>query len=326
VKAVIVSEFGGPEGLIVTEAAIPVIARDQVLIRVEAASVNFADIKARRGVYHLGGKPPFIPGIDAAGTVEAVGENVTHVNIGQRVIAFPSSGSYAEYAVAQGSLVFPLPDEVDFETAAAIPIVSFTAYKLLADIAGIQPKETVLLHAAAGGVGTMAVQLAKLLGAGCVIGTVGSAHKAQAALDAGADCVIDMSRESFVQAANELTGGKGVDIVLDSLGGAVTEQSLACLAKFGRLAAFGDSSGTSGAVPVSALTAGCRSVCGFSLGTMRKERPEQLAHTAERILELLKQERLTPVINRTYTLEEASEAHRWIESRQSIGKTLLKVR
>lgn len=325
-RAVVVSEYGGPEQLTVIESGIPIISDDQVLIRVEATSVNYADIKARKGAYHLGNKPPFIPGIDAAGVVEAVGAKVTHVKIGQRVIAFPATGSYAEYAAISGSLVYPLPDEIDFLTGAAIPIVSFTAYKLLVDVACIQPRETVLIHAAAGGVGTMAVQLAKLLGAGCVIGTVGSAHKTQTVLNAGADCVINSSKDNFADIVNELTDGKGVDIVLDGVGGAITEQSLGCLAKFGRLVSFGDASGSSGPISARDLIASCRSVIGFSLGTIRREKPQLLAHTADRVIELVRKGQLTTVIGRTFALEEASAAHSWIESRQSIGKALLKVR
>lgn len=175
-KAIIVTSFGGPEVLKYTDMDIPTISDNQVLIRVVATSINFADIKSRYG--KKGNKSlPFIPGIDAAGIVERVGSHVTNIYPGQRVIAFPQNGSYAEYVVANENLTFVLPDEVDFQTAAACPIVSFTSYNLLANVARLQQGESVLIHAAAGGIGTTAIQLAKLLGAKKVIGTVGSEVK-----------------------------------------------------------------------------------------------------------------------------------------------------
>ena len=164
---------------------------------------------------------------------------------GQRVIAFPQNGSYAEYVVANENLTFALPDEVDFQTAAACPIVSFTSYNLLANVARLQQGESVLIHAAAGGIGTTAIQLAKLLGAGTVIGTVGSEEK-KIALDAGADYVIGHQDEDFVEKVNELTNGEGVDVILDSISGTVSERSLKCLAYYGRLIHFGNASGEIG--------------------------------------------------------------------------------
>ncbi len=175
-KAIIVTSFGGPEVMKYTDVDMPVISENQVLIRVVATSINFADIKSRYG--KKGNKVlPFIPGIDVAGIVERVGSHVKNINPGQRVIAFPQNGSYAEYVVSNENLTFVLPDEVDFQTAAACPIVSFTSYNLLANVAKLQQGESVLIHAAAGGIGTTAIQLAKLLGAGKVIGTVGSEAK-----------------------------------------------------------------------------------------------------------------------------------------------------
>lgn len=232
-KAIVVTSFGGSEVMKYTDVDIPAISEDQVLIRVVATSVNFADIKSRYG--KKGNKAlPFILGIDAAGIVERVGSHVKNIYPGQRVIAFPQNGSYAEYVVANENLTFVLPDEVDFQTAAACPIVSFTSYNLLANVARLQQGESVLIHAAAGGIGTTAIQLAKLLGAGTVIGTVGSEAKKEIALDAGADYVIGHQDEDFVEKVNELTNGEGVDVILDSISGTVSERSLKCLAYYGR--------------------------------------------------------------------------------------------
>ncbi len=268
-KAIVVTSFGGPEVMKYTDLDIPAISEDQVLIRVVATSVNFADIKSRYG--KKGNKAlPFIPGIDATGIVERVGSHVKNIHPGQRVIAFPQNGSYAEYVVANENLTFVLPHEVDFQAAAACPIVSFTSYNLLANVARIQKGESVLIHAAAGGIGTTAIQLAKLLGARTVIGTIGSETKRKIALDAGADYVICHQTEDFVEKVNELTNGEGVNIILDSISGTVSERSLNCLAFYGRLVHFGNASGEIGNFQTKDLHASCRSILGFSFGTTQK--------------------------------------------------------
>ncbi|MFD2446917.1 zinc-binding alcohol dehydrogenase family protein [Bacillus sp. CGMCC 1.16607] len=323
-KAIIVTEFGQPEVLKYTDIEIPVINSKQVLIKVEKASVNFADIKSRYG--KKGGKLPFIPGLDAAGVIESVGSEVQSFKVGQRVIAFPSAGSYAEYVVAEENLTFSIPDRLDFQTAAACPTVSFLSYKLLVDIARIEKGETVLVHSAAGGVGTTAIQLAKILGASKVIGTVGSESKSSVALEAGADQVICYETEDFAQKVNEYTDGKGVNIILDSIAGWVSEKSLDCLAPYGRLVHFGNSSGKAGNFKTNDLHSSCRSVLGFSLGTTRKERPHLLQETAKQVLQLLADGHLHIKIGHHFPLQDAVSAHKLIESRQSVGKVLLDVK
>jgi NADPH2:quinone reductase len=323
-KAVLVNEFGGPEVLVFKEVNNPNPVSNQVLIEVAAASVNFADITARQGLYHNVGKPPFIPGLDVAGTIVAVGENVQHLKVGQRVVAFPDAGSYAEFTIAREVLTYPIPDSVDFETAAAFPTVSITSYNLLANVARIQKGESVLIHAAAGGIGTTATQLAKILGAGTVIGTVSSDEKAKAALDAGADHVINYMNDNYAEKVNELTDGKGVDVILNSVAGDIFEQDLACLATFGRLAIFGHSAGKAGTVKSSDLHGSCRSVLGYSMGTNRKYRPEGLRESVKAVLNYVDEGKLKMVISKSFALEEAAAAHQWIESRKSTGKVLLK--
>ncbi|MDQ0219546.1 quinone oxidoreductase [Peribacillus cavernae] len=325
-KAVVVTEFGGPEVLKYMETEKPLINSKQVLIRVVATSVNFADIKSRHGNYHGAGQPPFIPGLDAAGIIEAAGSEVQYVKAGDRVIAFPKNGSYSEYVVADENLTFVLPDNVDFDTAAACPTVSFTSYKLLADVARLEPGETVLIHAAAGGIGTTAIQLAKILGAGRVIGTVGSERKIPAAREAGADHVICYETEDFAEKVNELTAGQGADVILDSISGWVAEKSLECLAMYGRLVNFGNAAGGMvGQFKTTDLHSSCRSVLGFSLGTTRNNRPHFLRDTANQVLGFLADGRLNMKIGKRFSLEDAASAHQWVESRQSIGKVLLKV-
>lgn len=323
-KAIIVTAFGGPETMKYTEIDMPTFNEKQVLIRVIATSVNFADIKSRYGKKG-NGQLPFIPGIDAAGIVEQVGSDVKNIRVGQRVIAFPLTGSYAEYVVANENLTFVLPDEIDFTTAAACPIVSFTSYNLLANVARLQQGESVLIHAAAGGIGTTAIQLAKLLGAGKIIGTVGSEAKKKIALEAGADHVICYQDEDFSEKVNELTGSKGADVILDSISGTVSEKSLECLAYYGRLVHFGNASGEIGTFRTKDLHASCRSVLGFSFGTTRKKRPQLLRHTADQVFHYLCDGSLQIEIGKRFTLQDAGKAHEWVESRQSVGKVILNV-
>jgi NADPH2:quinone reductase len=323
-KAIVVTEYGGPEVLQCREVPLPEPGPKQVLIRVAATGVNFSDIKSRYG-NKGGSQPPYIPGLDAAGTIERVGAEVREFRVGQRVIAFPAGGSYAEYAVANENLTFALPDNVDFAMGAACPVVSFTAYKLLADVARLERGEVVLIHAAAGGVGTTAIQLAKLLGAGLVIGTVGSSHKAAAALEAGADYVICCDTDDFASKVRELTNGTGADVILDSIAGRVSEQSLECLAPYGRLVNFGNAGGEPGTFKTYDLHSSCRSVLGFSLGTTRAKRPHLLRDTAERVLRLIADGQLRIRIGSRFPLEQAAEAQALVESRQSTGKVLLGV-
>lgn len=323
-KAIIVTDFGSTEVMKYQDVALPVMNANQVLICVKATSVNYADIKARYGNYRATSLP-FIPGIDAAGIVEAVGSDVMELKVGQRVIAFPKNGSYSEYIVADENLTFVIPDNLDFTTAAACPIVSFTSHKLLKDVARLVEGETVLIHAAAGGVGTTAIQIAKILGASLVIGTVGNRSKFEVALEAGADHVFSYEEDDFVKQVNQLTNGKGVDVILDSVSGPISEASLNCLAMYGRLITFGNSSDKIAKFKTNQLHASCRSIMGFSLGTTRNNRPELLQSTAKEVLAFLADNRLKIHIGKTFPLREAAQAQHLVESRQSTGKVLLKV-
>lgn len=322
-KSIIVNQFGGPEVLELKEIEKPKIGPNEVLIKAEKTSVNFADIKKRVGKKGEG-KFPFTPGLDVAGTIESVGENVEELHIGQRVIAFPSNGSYAEYVVAKDVLTFVLPDNIDFTTAAACPTVSILSYKLLKDIARINKGETVLIHAAAGGVGTTAIQIAKLLGSGMVIGTVSHKDKYSVVLDAGADHV--MLYDDFPANVMNITNGLGADIILDSLSGKISELSMKCLANYGRLIHFGNSSGEIATFKTNELHSSCRSVLGYSLGSTRKERPENLRNAANQILEYLSNKQLSIKIGGELPLEKAALAHELIESRKSVGKLILNIR
>ncbi len=322
-RAVVVTEAGGPEVLRVEERPEPTPGPGQVAVRVAATSVNFADVMARKGRYHGAPPPPFIPGLDLAGTVTALGEGVRGLTAGQRVAVFPSGGSYAEAVLADPLLVYPLPDAVDFETAAAFPTIGVTAYNLLQTVGRLQTGETVLIHAAGGGVGTTAVQIARLLGAGRIIGTVGDDAKAGLVRDLGADVAINYRREDFAARVRELTGDAGADVILDSVGGEVTAGSLRCLAPFGRLVAFGQASGEHGQVRTGDLYPLNKAVLGYSTGGYRRLRPAALRPAAEAVLAWLAEGQLRMVVTERLPLAEAATAHRRIESRATTGKILL---
>jgi NADPH2:quinone reductase len=324
-KAIVVDKFGGPQELQLRHVPIPEINDDQLLIKVAATSVNYADIQTRKGLYHAAGKPPLTPGLDVAGTIEQIGANVTRFIIGQRVIAFPKHGSYAEYVVADENLTYLLPDTIDWISAAACPVVAFTSYKLLADVGRLQAGESVLIHAASGGIGTTCVQLAKLMNASMVIGTVGSEKKSSIVTGMGANAVIVTGQQDFAAEVMKLTNENGVDVVLDSIAGAVTRKSLDCLARYGRLVNFGNAGGEPGVVETRDLHASCRAVLGFSLGTTRNYRPELLQVTAEKVLDLISRGLLNIMVGQTFPLEEAMKAHELIESRQHTGKIVLTV-
>ncbi len=324
-KAVVVTRHGGPEVLNYQDWPDPVPGEGQVLIKTELAGVNFADVQLRRGTYHAGSPPPVVPGLDVYGTIVGVGRGVSGLERGQKVAAFTASGSYAELALAPAALTFPVPAGVGPETAAAFPTVGITAYNLLTLAGRLAPGETVLVHAAAGGVGSTAVQLAKIMGAGRVIGTVGSDEKASLARELGCDYVINYEAEDFAARVNEITGGAGADLILDSVAGPVFDRGLSCLATFGRIVMYGHTSGEAGHVSTRDLHGPTRAVIGYSSSTYRRYRPQALRPAAEAVLGYLASGQLRIVIGARFDLPDAAKAQQLIESRAHVGKILLRV-
>ena len=322
-KGIVVTKLGGPEFMEYQELEMPTVSSKQVFIRVTGTSVNYADIKSRLGKYHGASQPPFVPGLDVTGIIEEVGSEVHELKKGQRVIAFPSNGTYAEYVTANELLTFPISDNVENTIAAASPLVSFTSYSLLKKVAQIEKNETVLIHSAAGGIGTTAIQLAKLLGAKKVIGTVSDDAKKNIAYEAGADDVMNYQTENFVEKVNEVTAGNGADVILDSSAGHIFEQSLECLARFGRIVNYGNATGNGGQSQTNDLHSSCRSILGFSFGTTLKFRPETVKAIADGVLPFINDGQLKLFIGETFALKDAAKAHAWIESRKSTGKAVL---
>lgn len=320
-KAVQVTRYGGPEVLAYVDAPDPAPGETQVLIKVEAIGVNFADTRAREGGHRSAAPPPFIPGLEAAGTVLAVGPKVRELSPGERVVAFPN-GSYAERAVASEVLTYRLPGAVPFDAAAAFLLVFNTAYHALRTQGRLAAGETVLVHAAGGGVGTAAVQLAKLWGAR-VIACAGSDDKLARVKDLGADETINYVTRDVAEEVKRRTAGKGVNLVLDSVGGEIFEKSLRSLGLLGRIVVFGNSSGLPRKVDEAALQGPSQTLAGLSVGGLRAQRPEFLRPGCEELVGLLAEGKIRPVIGRKLPLREAAEAHRFIASRGSFGKILL---
>ena len=239
-KAIRVERPGGPEALVLQEVEVPQPGPGEARVRIQAIGVNFIDIYHRTGLYPL--ELPFTPGSEASGVVDAVGEGVTEVKPGDRVAYAMHRGSYAEYAVVPARLLAPLPAELSFQQGAAAMLQGLTAHYLSHSTFPIKPGHKVLVHAAAGGVGLLLVQMAKALGA-TVFGTVSTREKAELAKAAGADHVILYTEQDFVEAVKELTGGEGLDCVYDSVGKETFHNSLKCLRPRGCLALFGQSSG-----------------------------------------------------------------------------------
>ena len=320
-KAIIQNEFGDVNVLSYTDVDKPSIGENEVLLKVAYTSVNYADIKKRMG--NMGeGNFPVMLGLDVAGVVQEVSPTSTF-SVGDRVIAFPKNGSYAEYVVANEQLVFKIPDSLPFDQAAAMPIVSILSYILLHEIGLVKNSDTIVVHSAGGGVGSMLIQLAKLAGVHKIIGTVGNLNKESYVKKLGADVVC--TYETFTEEVLKETNNEGANVIFDSVAGEVTSKSLDCLAFYGTLVQFGNSSGKAGTITTSDVHSSCRNIKGFSLGTTRKLDPARLAPVAEKVIELFASKKISLPIAKVFSLCDAALAHELIESRNYEGKVLIKV-
>lgn len=326
-KAVRVHELGGPEVLRYEEISNPSPKAGEVLVKIEAAGVNFLDIYYRSGFYwggHHRRALPYIPGAEAAGIVLEVGTEVEEVKPGDRVAYGISngSGSYAEFHAVPGWQLFKLPDSVDFQTAAAVMLQGMTAHYLTHSTYNVKPNDTVLIHAAAGGTGLLLVQLAKLLGAR-VIGTVSSEEKAQIACAAGADITVNYVKQDFAAEAKRVTAGKGANVVYDSVGKETYEKSLDSLAPLGMLVIFGQASGPVPPFDTAVLNAkGSLSLARPSL-THNVASHADVVRRAGDLFNWIETGKLDVKIGKVFRLADAAQAHRELESRRSVGKILL---
>jgi len=319
-KAVRVTEHGGPEVLSYTDVEKPEPKAGEALVKIEATGVNFIDIYFRTGLYPA--EPPFTNGQEGAGVVEAVGEGVTSVAAGDRVAYTGTAGSYAEYATVPAGKLVKIPDGVSAKQAASVMLQGMTVHYLTHSTYAIQPGDWVLLHAAAGGVGLTLVQTAKMLGA-TVIGTCSTEEKAERVRKAGGDHVILYSQEDFQPKVRELTDGRGVDVVYDSVGEATWKGSLDCLKPRGMAVFFGNASGP--VPPVAPLELAKRGSLFMTRPTLAHyvATPEELAWRAGDVLSWVRDGKLDVHVGGEYPLAEAAQAQTDLAARKTTGKLLL---
>lgn len=312
-RAIEITRFGGPEVLILTELPDPTPGPDQLLIEVSRAGVNYADTHQVENSYLARSTLPMVPG------AEVVGSTVD----GRRVVALLDGGGYAERAVAEAARAFDVPDDVSDGAALALVLQGTTAWVLLHHTVRLEPGESVVVNAAAGGVGSLAVQLAKAAGAGRVIATASTPEKRELALSLGADISVDPAEPDLTAALREANGGAKVDAVLEMTGGRVTDACLAALAPFGRLAYYGMASREQPApVRLPELLARSVTVSGMWLVHVAR-RPKLMRAAMADLLSMASVGTLTPVIGGEYPLSEARRAHEDIRSRRTVGKLVL---
>ncbi|QLG49406.1 quinone oxidoreductase family protein [Natrinema halophilum] len=321
-KAIEVDAYGDSDELSVVDVQMPEPDAGEVRIDIEAAGINFADIMQRRGHYPGGPEPPYVPGMEAAGTVNAVGEGVDDLEVGDRVVTMLDTGGYAEYATADAGMLFPVPDEMSLEAAAGFPVQFLTAHACLFEWGGLEEGESVLIQAAAGGVGTAAVQLASNAGAE-VFGTASTQEKLDLASDLGCDHPINYTETDFREVIDDETNGDGVDLVLESVGDDVFERSLDAMAHFGRMVTYGVASGVPAEVSNQRLLFENKTVKGFHLGQAATHDPGRVMQAVPDLTEGLASGDLEVILGKSFALEDAAEAHQYIEDRKSSGKVVL---
>jgi NADPH2:quinone reductase len=318
-KAILVRQVGGPEVLRYEEIAVPVPGPGQVLVKVEAIGLNYIDVYYRSGLYKS--SLPFTPGMEAAGTVSAIGSGITELRSGDRVAYALVLGAYAEYAVVAAERLVKIPEGVDVFSAAAALLQGMTAHYLVLSTYPLQPGDTALVHAAAGGMGLLLTQVIKLRG-GRVFGTVSTPDKAALAREAGADEVILYTEQDFEAEVLRLTDSHGVNVVYDSVGKTTFDKSLSCLAPRGTLALFGQSSGPVPPVDPARLAKNAVFLTRPGLGHYTAARAE-LVRRASDVLGWVKSGQLKLRIHQRVPLKDAAEAHRMLEGRTTTGKVLL---
>lgn len=317
-----VTKNGGPDVLAVVEKPTPNPGPDQVLIKVAASGVNFADLMARSGTYPPAPPPPFTPGFEVAGVIETLGDSVEGLHVGQRAVAMVPFAGYAAYAVADKKQTSPLPDALGFPESTALLVQGLTAYGLLSHAVPTIAGKTVLVSAAAGGVGSLAVQLAKLLGAGVVIGLASTDEKRAKVKALGADFAIDYTQDGWADEVKKVTNGAGADVFLDASGDNANG-GLKTLARGGHWIIYGaqndDEVGLTGR-GLTGLIFGAQTIRGYSLYEMT---PEEMADALQKLAAWAVEKRLEIIVTDQFPLSQAADAHRAIEARQTTGKVVL---
>jgi NADPH2:quinone reductase len=322
VKAVLCEEFAPIEALSIEDVATPIPGPGQVLVKVAAAGLNFADLLLVQGKYQEKPARPFSPGMEIAGTVEALGSGVSGLKPGQRVMAILDVGGFAEMALAAASDVFPIPDSMDFTTAAGFGVAYGTAHLGLERRAHLQAGETLLVHGAAGGVGLAGVEIGKVMAA-TVIATAGGADKLAVARAHGADHGIDYAKDNVRDRLREITKGAGVDVVLDMVGGDMFDVSLRSLAWEGRLVVVGFAAGRIPEAPAGLLLVKNAAAVGLYWGAYRKKNPAAIRDSFATLFAWHTAGKLKPHVSHTLPLEQTVAAFRLLAERQATGKVVV---
>jgi len=321
-KAVLCKTYGPPASLVVEDIASPVPGPGQALITVHAAGVNFPDTLIIQGKYQFKPDLPFSPGAEVAGVVKAVGADVPHLHVGDPVIATTTWGGYAQEVVAQADRVIPMPQGIDYETAAAFVLAYGTSHHALKDRAQLAAGETVLVLGAAGGVGLAAVEIAKAMGAR-VIAAASTEDKLAICRQHGADETINYATENLRERVKFLTNGRGVDVVYDPVGGEFSEPALRAMAWRGRFLVVGFAAGTIPAPPLNlTLLKGC-AIVGVFWGAFVQNEPQRHAANLDELVSWLRDGRLRPRISGVYPLERCAEALQHVMDRKVTGKIVL---
>lgn len=320
-KAWVVRKWCNPEEMELAELPVPTPGHGQALVRVDAAALNFLDTLMIQGLYQVKPPLPFTPGIEVSGTVVKPG-NGSSFREGERVMGNVGYGAFAQYAVIDDLKALSMPDNMTAVEGATFPCVYPTSYSALRHGARMQPGETVLVHAGAGGVGLAAIQLAKAWG-GTVIATAGGQGKGAICRQHGADFVIDYLSEPWVDKVKEYSGGRGADIIVDPVGGDITDLSLKCLAWCGRLLIIGFAGGRIPQIPANRLLLKSASAIGVFWGEQRNRNPESAREMVSELLTMYGRGEITPVISKVYPLADAPRALLDLASRQTYGKVVL---
>ncbi len=323
-RALVCNEYGPPDSLVIEDHDDPQPGEGQVLVDVHAAGINFPDVLAIAGQYQVRTPPPFVPGNEAAGVVSGVGPGVTQFAVGNKVIFNSMGGAFAEKCVADVKRCAPLPDSLGFEQGAGFSVTYGTSYHALKQSAGLEPGETILVLGAAGGVGIAAVEIAKTMGA-TVIAAASNCEKLDFAASAGADHTINYVKEPLKERAKELTGGDGVDVVYDPVGGELAEQALRALAWHGRHLVIGFASGEIPRFPANIALLKEASIVGVWWGTWAAKNPVLQAENVAGLARLVASGALAPRVTASYALDEFAAAFAAITGRRALGKVTLRM-
>ena len=324
-KAVLCKAFGPAETLVLEEIASPEAKKNEVLLQVHAAGVNFPDTLIIEGKYQFKPPFPFSPGGEAAGVVTAVGEKVSHLKVGDRVMALTGWGSFAEEVAVPGYNVMPIPPSMDFASAAAFGMTYGTSMHALKQRANLQPGEPLLVLGASGGVGLAAVEIGKAMGAK-VIAAASSAEKLEVAKAAGADELINYSESNLKDEVKRLTGGQGADVIYDPVGGDLFDAAIRSIAWNGRLLVVGFASGRIPELPVNLTLLKGAAVVGVFWGSFAQRQPQDNAANFQQLFAWHAEGKLKPLVSQTFPLEQAAEAINTLGQRKAVGKVVVSVR